>query len=83
MANNQCPKADALFTSDLSIGTNYLYLPSDLHHMCVGLTHTEVTCIVTMASAEIHSIDLVAEQQQSEATASLVVTGKPHRQRVH
>ncbi len=64
--DTQCRKADALFTSDLS--TDYLHLIPDFHHMFVGLTQTEATHIVTMATAEIHPIDFEAAQQQPEAT---------------
>jgi hypothetical protein len=64
--DTQCRKADALFTSDLS--TDYLHMIPDLHHMFVGLTQTEATHIVTMATAEIHPIDFEAAQQHSEAT---------------
>jgi hypothetical protein len=64
--DTQCRKADALFTSGLS--TDYLNLIPDFHHMFVGLTQTEATHIVTMATAEIHPIDFEAGQQQPEAT---------------
>jgi hypothetical protein len=53
-----CRKADNLFTSDLSTG--YLHLIPDLHYIFVGLTQIEATRIVTMASGEIHPIDLAA-----------------------
>ena len=45
--------------------------------MFVGLTQTEATRIVTMASAEIHPIDIAAAQQQSEATV-FAATDTPH-----
>jgi hypothetical protein len=49
----------------------------DLHRMFVGLTQTEATRIVTMATAEIHPIDFAAEQQRQEATI-FTATNKPH-----
>ncbi len=45
--------------------------------MFVGLTQTEATRIVTMATAEVHPIDFETKQQQSEATV-FTVTDKPH-----
>ena len=45
--------------------------------MFVGLTQTEATRIVTMATAEVHPIDFETKQQQSEATV-FTVTEKPH-----
>ena len=45
--------------------------------MFVGLTQSEVTRIVTMATAEIHPIDLAEEQQRSETTA-FTATDTPH-----
>jgi hypothetical protein len=66
MDNTLHQKADALCKSDPS--TNYLYLLPDLHHIFVGVTHIDLTCIVTMASAEIRLLDLlVAEQKPSSA----------------
>jgi hypothetical protein len=59
-------QAGALFTSDLS--SDYLSLLPDLHHMFVGLTQTKADRIVTMASAEIHPVDLAAATQQAEPT---------------
>jgi hypothetical protein len=56
----------ALFTSDLS--SDYLSLLPDLHHMFVGLTQTKADRIVTMASADIHPVDLAAAAQQAEPT---------------
>jgi uncharacterized membrane protein len=59
-------QAGALFTSDLS--SDYLSLLPDFHHMFVGLTQTKADGIVTMASAEIHPVDLAAAAQQAEPT---------------
>jgi hypothetical protein len=59
-------QAGALFTSDLS--SDYLSLLPDLHHMFVGLTQTKADRIVTMASAEIHPVDLVTATQQAKPT---------------
>jgi hypothetical protein len=59
-------QASALFTSDLS--SDYLSLPPDLHHMFVGLTQTKADRIVTMASVEIHPVDLAAAAQQAKPT---------------
>jgi hypothetical protein len=73
--NTQCCKADNLFTSDLSTG--YLHLLPDLHHIFIGLTQVEATCIVTMVLAEIHPIDLATEQPHSE-TSVFMATDKPH-----
>jgi hypothetical protein len=60
-------QAGALFTSDLSF--NYLSLLPDLHHMFVGLTQTKADrIVVTMASAEIHPVDLAAAAQKAKPT---------------
>jgi hypothetical protein len=73
--NTQCHKAGNLFTSNLS--TNYLHLFPDLHHIFVCLTQIEMTCIVNMASVEIHRINLATEQPTSKTTA-FTASSKPH-----
>jgi hypothetical protein len=75
MDDTQCPKADNLFTSNLS--TDYLHLLPDLHHIFVGLTQVEATHIVTMAPGEIQPINLATEQPSSE-TSVFKATDKPH-----
>jgi hypothetical protein len=73
--DNKYIQAGALFTSDLL--SDYLSLLPDLHHMLASLTQTKADCIVTMASAEQHPVDLAAATQHATAIV-FTATGEFH-----